>query len=81
MTFRALMVVTSLLLVSVLPGCATKARTGAASGALIGGALGELVDDEGAEGLLVGAAAGGALGYLIGDRMDERDRRHPERGL
>lgn len=65
----------------LLLGCATRRQTGAVIGAAAGGALGELIDDEGEEGLIIGALAGGLLGYAIGDYMDRRDRRQLERTL
>lgn len=54
-------------------GCATKRETGAATGAVAGGALGAAVGGE--TGLIIGALAGGFLGYGVGRAMEEEDRR------
>jgi surface antigen len=62
----------------LLVGCATKRQTGALIGATAGGALGELIDDDGEEGLIIGAVAGGLIGYAIGDYMERKDKRQME---
>ena len=64
-------------LVSVSPGCATKAQTGAIIGAGAGGAVGAAVGKatgNTARWAIIGAAVGGMTGAVIGAQMDKQAR-------
>ena len=74
-------VITTVLATTLLTGCAgtyNKATTGAALGAITGGALAYGLGKDSSKKdlwLIAGAAAGGLIGNNIGAKLDERDRR------
>jgi len=78
---RLLSLVSLLIFVGFVVGCSSKRRTGTVLGTAAGGVLGELIDDEGEEGLIIGAVAGGALGYYLGKQMEKSDHRKFERAM
>ncbi len=73
-------VITTVLATTLLTGCAgtyNKATTGAALGAITGGALAYGLGKDSSKKdlwLIAGAAAGGLIGNNIGAKLDERDR-------
>ena len=73
-------VITTVLATTLLTGCAgtySKATTGAALGAITGGALAYGLGKDSSKKdlwLIAGAAAGGLIGNNIGAKLDERDR-------
>lgn len=83
LSFRGVLSVMSIFfLVATLVGCGMKKRNqGAVTGAVLGGAAGEAIDDDGEEGAIAGAVIGGIAGYQIGKSMEKADRRELARGL
>ena len=73
-------VISTVLATTLLTGCAgtyNKATTGAALGAITGGALAYGLGKDSSKKdlwLIAGAAAGGLIGNNIGAKLDERDR-------
>lgn len=67
----------SVLLLALLPGCATLSKTeegaaiGGATGAVLGGIIGNQTGST-ARGAIIGAAVGGAAGAIIGRQMDKQ---------
>jgi outer membrane lipoprotein SlyB len=69
------------LVLTVLPGCATRTQTGAAAGGAIGAGLGAAVGaTRGTKGALLGAVIGAGLGTLVGALVGQyMDRRVGDR--
>jgi uncharacterized protein YcfJ len=70
-------IVSLLISIFLITGCATKTGTGALAGVGIGAAAGGLIG--GGEGALIGGAIGALGGGLVGSALDEQDRQIMER--
>jgi uncharacterized protein YcfJ len=63
--------------ISVVGGCATKGRSGAAIGGGLGGIIGQAAGRD-TESTLIGAAVGTGIGYIIGNEADKKEAREME---
>ena len=61
--------VTAVMIIGLMEGCATKGQTGALGGAGIGALAGQLIGGS-TEATLIGAAVGTGVGYIVGNEMD-----------
>jgi hypothetical protein len=60
------------IVILVMSGCATDARTGALSGTGLGALVGQAIGND-TESTLIGAGVGAGLGYIIGNERDKRE--------
>ena len=67
-------VIASVLILSLLVGCESKAATGVLAGGALGAGIGGIAG--GGQGALIGGAAGVIAGGLIGASLDESDQRN-----
>ena len=58
----------------LVPGCATKAQTGAAVGTGVGALAGQAIGGD-TKSTLIGAGVGAVGGYIIGNEMDKAEGR------
>ncbi len=65
------------LVVVLIGGCATNAKTGSLIGAGVGAAVGQWIGKD-TEGTLIGAGAGAAAGYMIGNEADKEKSREDD---
>ena len=63
--------VTVVMIIGLMEGCATKGQTGALGGAGIGALAGQLIGGS-TEATLIGAAVGTGVGYIVGNEMDKK---------
>ena len=62
----------SLIVLLTVPGCANKARTGAAGGAGVGSLVGQVAGRSG-KATLIGAGVGAGIGYVVGNEVDKKE--------
>ena len=67
----------SCIVVILIGGCATNAKTGSLIGAGVGAAVGQWIGGD-TEGTLIGAGAGAAAGYMIGNEADKEESREDD---
>ena len=67
----------SCMVVILIGGCATNAKTGSLIGAGVGAAVGQWIVGD-TEGTLIGAGAGAAAGYMIGNEADKEESREDD---